>query len=63
MAAPQDVNLFHVLAVAPLLAYIAGAHLDPARFGPPPKWVYQVLALAALLVFFYHGYQFYQKSQ
>lgn len=60
---PKNINLFHVLVVAPFLAFIAGAHLDPERFGMPQKWMYQAMALAAVLIFAYHGYQYYQKSQ
>lgn len=60
---PKNVNLFHLVVVAPFLGYIAAAHLYPDRVPMPPHWVYYVLALMTAMVFMYHGNQYYMKSK
>ena len=57
--ASQEVNLFHLVFVAPLLAYLAYSGL---YFVPVSPWVYWLLAALAVGVTWFHGSAYLKKT-
>lgn len=55
----QQINLFHMLAVAPVLGYIGYMGVQEK---PIDKRFFYLLCVVALVVFVYHGYRLNQVA-
>lgn len=53
------INLFHFFLVAPFLLYIGYA--QNYMHTKPPRMIFDILIIVAIIVFAYHGYRIVQK--
>jgi hypothetical protein len=52
----SQINLFHILVVAPLLLYVG------YNKGATPEFIFTLLIIMAVLVLLYHGYRYLNRN-